>query len=149
MTKALVIKPKAKGRKPGRKSKYTAKAPSIVVEMMEQGKSVTQVAASLGVCRDTFYQWYKHEDKPEFKEAVDLGMTLSEAFWENLGLEGTMGNLSNFKPVSWIYTMKCRFRERWIETNKSQVEFSTDTKDMSDKELNEKLKALMNPSESQ
>ena len=130
-------------RSVGRPTKYRPEMCSTVVKLMSDGKSVTQVAASLGVARNKIYKWAKDEDKPEFKEAFQLGQTMSEAWWEDFGRRGTMGELPNFKPVSWIYTMKCRFRDRWMDRTESKIEFSDAAKDLSNKELEEKLKVLL------
>jgi hypothetical protein len=107
-------KTNAKNQK-GRPSKYTADICERIPEMFTNGESQNEVAAGLGIDRDTFKEWKKKY--PEFKKAVSLGLERSEAWWEKLGRAGATGKISINAPV-WIFNMKNRFK--WKD--KSEIE---------------------------
>lgn len=129
----------------GRPSKYDAKTMcQTVIECMRDGRSIIEVCAKVGITRDTFYRWYKEIDKKEFKEAVDIGKVLSEAYWDNIGRLGILGQIDNFKHAAWIYRMKCRFRDRWNDVQESKIELTTHNQDMSNDEIKEKIASILN-----
>ena len=92
--------------------------PDKVIELMAEGASKMAVAAALGINRRTLYLWIdsKNEIYDDFKEAIEMGETLSQAWWEETGRKGMFAG-SEFNTSSWIYNMKCRFREDWYEKN--------------------------------
>src|SRR3990167_6942381 len=105
-------------------TKYKPEMCDRLLMMMKNGASVTEVAADLGVRRGTIYDWARDPRKPEWKDALELGKERSEAWWIEKGRNGTFGISSGrFNAASWIYTMKCRFRGRWLEDNTSKVQF--------------------------
>ena len=124
-------------------TKYQPHFPSEIVRLGSEGKSQTQMAAALGVDRHTIANWSKDPAKPEFKEAMRLALTLAEAYWENIGQQGTRGNLPKFIPASWIYMMKCRYADNWREVNESKIDLNNTVKTMTDEELEETIKALV------
>jgi len=89
--------------------KYDPSLCSKAVELFKQGKSITAVAVSLGIVRDTYYRW--KEEYPEFGQACAMGEQLSQAYWESRGEEGIFGEIDKFAGSSWQFTMKSRFRD--------------------------------------
>jgi len=70
------------------------------------GESKAEVAAKLGICRDTMHEWAKRH--PEFSDAIKKGEHLSEAWWCKLGRKGAAGE-ADINPTVWIFNMKNRF----------------------------------------
>lgn len=124
-------------------SKYQDHYPSEIVRMGQEGKSQTQMAAALNVDRHTIADWAKDPKKPEFVQAMKLALTCAEGYWENIGQQGTKGILPKFNPSSWIYTMKCRFRDNWKDQTDSKIDISNTVKALTDEELDDTIKALV------
>lgn len=89
------------------KSKYNPKICKTLPSMFKNGESIIEVAKALGICRQTFYDW--SNKYPEFKAAVDEGLSLSEAWWCTLGRAGAMGKVT-INATVWIFNMKNRFK---------------------------------------
>lgn len=90
--------------------KYHTDMCETVIELMKAGASFVEVAAELGIHRDTLNEWKRKDGdnyEPEFAEAVKLGMMYSEAWWQRNGRE----NLKNkdFNYTGWYMNMKNRF----------------------------------------
>lgn len=97
--------------KVGRPTKYKPEMCDIVVELMMEGASKTEVMAELGIWRETFYRWVN--EKPEFSDTLKKGQQLSQAWWERNGRI----NLENkqFNYTGWYMNMKNRFD--WSDRN--------------------------------
>lgn len=91
----------------GRPSKYTEDMPQMVIELMREGASLAEVASELGVSRATLSKWQADENKPEFVEAIKIGVDLSQAWWEKQGRTELWN--SKFNHVLWYMNMKNRF----------------------------------------
>lgn len=93
------------------KSRYKPEeAISTVLELMSEGASKTEVASALGVSRQTLYDWCdpaKTNYHADFKAAVELGETHSQAWWE----KQSRTNLHNkdFNGGVYNFMMKARF----------------------------------------
>lgn len=98
-------------KKMGRPTKYTAGLCRQLPEMFAGGESVAEVCAELRISKDTFYEWVKLY--PNFSDAYQKGLGLSEAWWTKLGRAGAAG-ARKIQPATWIFNMKNRFgwRER-------------------------------------
>jgi hypothetical protein len=83
------------------------------VEILSNGKSISRLATTLGVCRDTIYEW--RDKHPEFALALKRGRDAAQARWEDIGEDGIMGEIKNFSASAWIFTMKNRFRADYAE----------------------------------
>lgn len=80
-----------------------------VVDMYSEGCSDAEVAASLRV---PIREYYKQiEDNPTFKQLVEYGRTLSQAFWEKQARKN-IGN-KQFNTPLWVFYMKNKFA--WAE----------------------------------
>lgn len=127
----------------GRPSKYQSEYCEQLVAHMSQGLSFESFAGSVGVHRDTLYQWAK--DYPEFSDAKKEGWAASLLFYEQIGLQGMQGQLNKFNATSWIFTMKCRFRQSgWDENAKAVQDTPTleDDKIYTDEELMARIRKL-------
>lgn len=95
----------------GRPTKYRKVYCQRVVELMEEGSSLTAVAAKLGVCRNTLLAW--QAEHPEFLSACTRGKALCAAWWEERAKDVAKGNggpgastmiqfgLRNMAPDEW------------------------------------------------
>lgn len=93
--------------KRGRPSLYDAEFCEIVLELGAQGKSKAQIAARLGINRDTLNEWTKIH--PEFSVAVKNAQELALAWWEDAG-QVNMAR-QGFNATAYIFQMKNRFRD--------------------------------------
>lgn len=92
-------------RRRGRPSKYDPALGALVLAHMAAGASKTEVAAALGIHRDTLYSWARRH--PDFADTLKRGETLAAAWWERLGRK----NLDNprFNYPGWLQQMRNRF----------------------------------------
>lgn len=127
--------------------KYVPEMADVVLELMNEGKSIVQVSAVLRISRDTFYRWASDPAKPEFVNAVALGRTLAQAAHEQLLDDLVMGRVPEANKaaiVGQIYRMKCRFREDWMDRQESKIELTqSNAKRLTDQELEEQVTNLI------
>jgi len=97
--------------KRGRPSLYRAEYCAKVIEMGEQGKSLTQMAARLGVDKASVIRW--REEHEEFRTALARALTLSQDWWEEQGQRGV--NDRNFNATLYNKIVASRFREDYSE----------------------------------
>ena len=95
------------------KNLYKVKYCNELVEFMGQGYSIEAFAGSVGVCRDTIYNW--RNDHIEFKEAFDEGKA-AQLLWheEQLRIHTAEGSKGNTNAL--IFSMKNRFRDQWSDS---------------------------------
>lgn len=94
--------------------KYRPEFCQMLIDHMEQGKSLESFAAKLyaytdgemRVCRKTLYNWMKAF--PEFQEARDFGHELSLDYWEELGNSNVLHGPSTFNTALYCFHMKNR-----------------------------------------
>lgn len=111
--------PKPK-RNPGKPTKYKPEYCEKLLEHMSEGLSIEAFAGLIRVHKDSIYEWVRVH--PEFKEAKDIGESLSLLYWEKLGRDNIInvterdssGNTTsrNMNATTWIFNMKNRFRWR-------------------------------------
>ncbi|MCH7499419.1 MAG: hypothetical protein IH886_05335 [Nitrospinae bacterium] len=99
----------------GRPSKYRPEMCDQVIELMGDGASLVEVAAKLGICKDTLHEWKK--TNVEFSDSIKRGVQLSAAWWEEKGRT----NLENkdFSYTGWYMNMKNRFG--WKDKHENQI----------------------------
>lgn len=105
---------KKKGKHPGgRPTKYPdiIKRKSEIIAAFEEGQSITEVAAMLGISRDTVLEWCKDPNKKEFSVAIKAGIELSEAWWQRQGRTNLVNEYQgpSFNSTLWYMNMKNRF----------------------------------------
>lgn len=92
-------------RKVGRPTKYDPAMCDKAIELMSEGCSQCEVAASLGIHWDTLIEWKK--SNPEFSEAIKKGIKLCEAWWEREARIALRDK--DFNATLWYMNMKNRF----------------------------------------
>jgi hypothetical protein len=95
----------------GRPTKYRPAFCEQAIELGRLGKSVTQIAYSLGITKETVYQWVKIY--PEFSDAIAHAKTHSQAWWEILGQEAL--DSPCFQAGVYNKQMANRFRNAYDE----------------------------------
>ena len=104
----------------GRPTKYNPENNENVIKLMSEGASITEVAALIGVVRETIWDWC-NEESPRynkvFSNTIKEGMALSEAWWEHQGRTSLRD--SKFNSTLWYMNMKNRFKwaDRQINDN--------------------------------
>ncbi len=87
---------------PGQPTKYRPEYCQQIIDLMEQGKTLTQFAATLRVTRETIYEWMKVH--PEFSDAVKTARICQQAHWENLMHGLTTGEIHGNATIAVWYT---------------------------------------------
>lgn len=95
--------------KMGRPTKYRPEMCGKVVEMMKEGMAKVEVAARLGIDRDTIKEWRKTNE--DFSAALKKGEELSEAWWLAKGRV----NLENREFNSTLWYMNMKNRHGWSD----------------------------------
>ena len=120
----------------GRPSEYKQEFIQIALDLMEQGASIVEVCAEIGIDRVTLYDWINIESdryKPEFSNTIKLGKQRCQAWWEKKGrdylIEESEMNVQTgtskskrLNTTAWIFNMKNRFKDDWSDTQKQEVE---------------------------
>lgn len=108
----------------GRPTDYDPSLCETLPDMFREGQSIVEVAAELGISRDTIYEWAKQHK--EFSDALTRGRDLSQAWWEKQGRLNLMDTeeydgetkISTKKRINdrlWAKNVSCRFRKDWTE----------------------------------
>jgi hypothetical protein len=132
----------------GRPTKYKAEFCNLVIELMKDGASKAECCVDMGITPQTFIEWAK--DKEEFSEAVKQGELASKAWWEKKGRSATFGGEEGFNATSFIFNMKNRFKnnddfgDNWADMRENKLSGNVGLTDLSDEELDRKLKQLAN-----
>ncbi len=101
-----------KPKKRGVQTKYKPEFCHIVIEVAQEGGHVAQMCQKMGIrSRETFYQWTRKH--PEFAEAYEESRIHSQAFYENLLLAGTLGQIKNFNFSGLAMIMNAKFSNEY------------------------------------
>jgi len=101
----------AEPKKMGRPSLYRPEYCERVIEMGAEGKSITQMAATLGFDKQTFADWRGvHAD---FSAALSRATALSQKWWEDRGQSG-LGD-RNFNAALWMKIVASRYRDDYAD----------------------------------
>lgn len=85
---------------------YSPEICEHIPALYEGGKTNCEVAALIGICESTFYDWVKQY--PAFASAVKYGKTLSKSFMTDEGRKGALG-LQKMEPKLWHLLMRNEF----------------------------------------
>lgn len=96
----------------GRPTLYEPEYCQQLIDYMATGMSFESFAATLGVCRETLYDWKKRH--PEFLHAHKVGIDRNLQFWESLGINMATGATKG-NTVAWIFNIKNR--HGWTDKN--------------------------------
>ena len=102
----------------GRPSKYNPKYCEDVIRMGSEGYSVLEMAAEIGVKRDTLETNWPAAH-PEFLEAFTHAMGLSQAWWERQGRLSL--HADKFQAALYSRSMSARFPKDWRETKEQRI----------------------------
>lgn len=103
-------KPKrGRPRKPraGQYLRYEPELCAEVLRMMHDGYTEKECARRLGILWSDWLTWKR--EHPEFKQAVDNGKALCEAWWTGVGRRALTGKVQGFRLGVWQFTMKNLF----------------------------------------
>lgn len=103
----------------GRPSKYDPAMCERVIAAGEEGQTLAEMAATLGVDRATVADW--REQHPEFSRAIKSGLDRAQAWWEAQGRVATFGGFDGFNATSYIFQMKNRFKEDWRDRKETDL----------------------------
>ena len=70
----------------GRPSSYKKEFCDLVIGLGQEGKSLAQIAATIGCARQTLYNWADTHE--EFLDALTRARDLSLSWWEDQGQKG-------------------------------------------------------------
>lgn len=99
----------------GRPSTYRPEYCELVVELGSKGKSRTQIAAHIGVLRETLTDW--GTANRDFAVALKVAKEREQAWWEEMGQMGlSMGK--SFNATAFIFQMKNRFRADYTDVHR-------------------------------
>ena len=105
----------------GRPSLYDHAFCDQVIELGNQGKSIEQIAAKLGVSTRVLFDW---KDKhPEFLHALDQAKELELDWWENIAQNMMVEHKDGSKLNSsiWSRSMAARFPKKYRESTKTEI----------------------------
>lgn len=101
----------------GRPTLYNPVFCQKVIDLGRLGKSITQMASELDVCKDSMYEWGKNY--PEFSDALRRAKQLSQAWWEDKGQDAL--EKPGFQSSLWAKQVSCRFPEDYRETTRNEL----------------------------
>ncbi len=104
--------------KVGRPSDYSEALCERVVKLGAEGKSKTQIAAALGVVRQTLENWSNQH--PEFLDAMTRAGELAMTWWEEQGQKGIWAG-SVFNASAWSRSMAARFPDHYREVSRHEL----------------------------
>lgn len=101
-----------------RPSTYDSSYCDQVIEWGAQGKSITWMAAEIGVSRECIYEWARVH--PDFSDALSRARAKAQQWWEDLGQSGIYAPA--FNGSVWVKSMAARFPEDWREKTEQKIE---------------------------
>jgi hypothetical protein len=103
----------------GRPTKYDPKFCQTVIDVGEEGGSLTEMASACGVLRETMTDWRgKHE---AFDNAVKLAQQASQRWWEERARDATFGKVPGFNATAYIFQMKNRFGHDYSDVQRQEI----------------------------
>lgn len=104
------------------------------------GKSMKEIATEFLVNVDVLASWAKDENKPEFKEAYELGKQAMEAYYDRLGHD----NLDNPRFKEGLYKFITGVRFNWSEKSEQTIKNKENSATEAELDLliKDKLRAL-------
>lgn len=114
------------------------------VEMGSEGCSDVEIRAEFGISDDLWYRWIEEDD--EFSRTYKKAKAACHAKWEQMGRKMAFGQAEG-NPATWIFNMKNRFG--WRDKQDIDMNARVQVTDMTDEELDAKLRELENGSGSE
>ena len=102
-----------------------------LIEHMSQGFSLSTFGGTVGVTRQTIYDWI--ERYPEFKEAKDIAFAKSQEFFEKRLIAKASGaeiktkgfNKKEIDTACLIFALKTRFHKDYGDVSKHHIQQET------------------------
>lgn len=106
----------------GRPTSYDPAYCERVIELGREGYSVMEMAAEVGVHRETLEENWPR-DYPEFSEAFTQARQLSQAWWERQGRVNLLlaPGAGTFNGSVWSRSMAARFPKDWREKTETAL----------------------------
>lgn len=106
----------------GRPSTYDESYCERVIELGKLGMSVVEMAADIGVHRNTIETTWP-ADHPQFLEAFTQARTHSQAWWESMGRVNLImpQGSGQFQGSVWSRSMAARFPADWREKTATEL----------------------------
>ena len=104
----------------GRPTDYRPEYCERVIELGRLGMSVVEMAADIGVARNTLEQLWPAAN-PEFMQALTHARECSQAWWESMGRTNLImpPQAGQFQSSVWSRSMAARFPKDWREKNET------------------------------
>lgn len=104
----------------GRPTDYKPEYCERVIELGRLGMSVVEMAADIGVARNTLEQLWPAAN-PEFLQALTHARECSQAWWESMGRTNLImpPQTGQFQASVWSRSMAARFPKDWREKNET------------------------------
>ena len=106
-------------------SVWTDKNKKEVNEMFTNGATIVEICKFLGINKSTWYRWLKDPRKQDFREAVELGVQSSEAYWIGVGRENLENKSFNTALYSFMMVNKFGYRSAYSKQEKDITETKT------------------------
>lgn len=103
-------------------SKYKSEYCQLLIDHMGGGLSFRSFGGLVGVAEQTCKVWAQQH--PNFKEAKKIGESMGMLYWEKMGKYGTQGQIKNFNPIIYTFTMKNRFD--WTDRTDLRIDATID-----------------------
>ena len=105
----------------GRPTDYNPDFCARVIEHGRAGKSLTYMAGSLEVAKQSIYTWM--ELHPEFLDAMTQAKQLSQMWWEDAGQDNMLlgPGQGTFNGSVWSRSMGARFPDDWREKSEQSL----------------------------
>ena len=106
----------------GRPTDYLPEYCERVIELGREGMSVVEMAAEIGVHRETLEENWPTAH-PEFSEAFTHARQLSQAWWERQGRVNLLlpPGAGTFNASVWSRSMAARFPKDWREKTETAL----------------------------
>lgn len=95
----------------GRPTKYKATYITDVISHLGEGFTLASWAGSIGVSRDTVYEWASVY--PEFSDAIKKGRAKGQAIWEKRLANQAITGAGNTAAI--IFAMKNMYQDDWAD----------------------------------
>jgi hypothetical protein len=124
-------------KKTGHPTKYKPEYCQMLIDHMAAGFSYETFAAVVKVCDDTLREWEKKNK--EFSASKTVAFIRNKYFWEQAGIDGMKGKITNFNATSFVFNMKNRFGWR----DKKDIDTTHRFDNVSDEKLKELAKKAL------
>ena len=135
-----------KAKKAGRPTNYQPWMCDKIIEIASKGGHRAQMIVALGIRSDTTLDTWC-DKYPEFKEAYALSKIYSQAFYEDLNLKGTMGEIDRFNVTGLALTMNAKFPDEYKRPGSggstNNTEININSINLSPQQIDNKIAQLL------